>query len=190
MFLGVEIKFLRVIFVLLFAASAQAQYRCNIDGRSVVQSEPCADSKPKIGKYRCYVDGVVIYSEASCSTIKSKETLAREAKEIEAGDVAKRRVEGKRLEAADRPNFPRRILLAQQITARYLRDPASARFQGVFVSWFSGDAVVCGMVAGRNGFGGFAQPVRFVTWDDWVTLDDGREITAFDKHWNKYCGPL
>jgi hypothetical protein len=141
------------------------------------------------GKYRCFVDGQVVYSEAPCLTIKSKEVLAREAREAEAAETAKRKAEAVRLEATDRPNFERRILLAQRVTARYLRDPDSARFDRAFVSWFSGNAVVCGLVTGRNGFGGYGQPVRFVTWDDWVTLDDGKIYKEFDKHWSKYCGP-
>jgi len=179
-----------LVSMLIMPVVANAQYRCTVDGRSVVQPEPCVDAKRKVGKYRCYVDGEVIYSDASCTTIKSKEALAREAKEVEAADVAKKQAEAKRLEAADRPNFPRRILQAQQMTARHLRDPDSARFQNSFVSWFSGSAVVCGTVSGRNGFGGYAQPVRFVTWDDWVSIDDGRVIMEFDKHWNKFCGPI
>lgn len=179
-----------LVSVLILPVVANAQYRCTVDGRSVVQSEPCADAKRKLGKYRCHVDGAVIYSDASCTTIKSKEVLAREAKEVEAADVAKKQAQAKRREAEDRPNFSWRILQAQRITARHLRDPDSARFQNSFVSWFSGVAVVCGLVSGRNGFGGYAQPVRFFTWDDWVTIDDGRAITEFDKRWNENCGPI
>jgi hypothetical protein len=177
-----------LICLLLVAGAAQAQYKCVVGGRTVMQPEPCADPA-NYGKYRCFVDGEVVYSEVSCAKVKSKEALAREAKAADDADNAKRRIEAGRLEAADRPNFARRILLAQQHTARHLRDPSSARFDGAFVSWFSGHAVVCGLVAGRNGFGGYAQPVRFVTWDEWVTLDDSRAITGFEKHWDKYCGP-
>ncbi len=178
-----------LVSMLILPVVANAQYRCNVDGRSVVQSEPCADAKRKLGKYRCHVDGEVVYSDASCTTIKSKEVLAREAKEVEAADVAKKQAQAKRREAEDRPNFSWRILQAQRITARHLRDPDSARFQNSSVSWFSGVAVVCGLVSGRNGFGGYAQPVRFFTWDDWVTIDDGKPFKEFDKGWNENCGP-
>lgn len=178
------------LLLLSLSVPAFAQYRCVVDGKSVVQSDPCVDANRSSGKYRCFVDGQVVYSDASCTAIKSKEVLAREAKEAEAVDVAKRKAEAGRLEAADRPNFERRIMAAQRVTARHLRDPASARFDSAFVSWFSGSAVVCGLVAGRNGFGGYAQAVRFVTLDDWVTLDDGKIYKDFDKHWSTYCGPV
>lgn len=181
-------KAILAVLFLFFAIPSHAQYKCVVGGRTVIQPEPCADPA-NYGKFRCFVDGEVIYSDKSCATIKSKDALAREAKAAEEAEIAKRRIEAERLEAADRPNFPRRILKAQQTTARYLRDPSSARFDSSFVSWYSGNAVVCGFVAGRNGFGGYAQPVRFVTWEDWVTLDDGRAITGFEKHWDKYCGP-
>lgn len=183
----------RIVLCLLlavFASAGHAQYRCTVNGRSVIQSDPCFDENPKTGKFRCFVDGEVVYSDASCTTIKSKATLEKEAKEAESADIAKRKLEAKRLEDADRPNFGRRILYAQQATARHLRDPDSARFQSTFVSWFSGNAVVCGLVTGRNGFGGYAQPTRFVTWDNWVTLDEGTGFREFNKHWNKFCGPI
>lgn len=181
---------LMALLTLSVSGAAFAQYRCIVYGKPVVQSDPCAEANRSAGKYRCFVDGQVVYSEASCTTIKSKQTLASEAKEAEEAEIAKRRAEAVRLEAADRPNFARRILAGQRVTARHLRDPGSARFDRAFVSWFSGSAVVCGFVAGRNGFGGYAQPVRFVTWDDWVTLDDGKAYKEFDKHWNKFCGPV
>lgn len=143
-----------------------------------------------MAQYRCFIDGEVVYSQTSCIKIKSKAVLANEAKAAEQADVEQRKVKAKELEAADRPNFQRRMLFAQQVTARHLLDPDSARFSNLFVSWYSGSAVVCGRVQGRNSFGGYAQPVRFFAWDDWVTLDDSRAITEFDKFWAKYCGPV
>lgn len=179
-------KAVAIVMLALLPGAAIAQYRCDIAGRSVVQSEPCP-AQVKAGKYRCYVDGEVVYSDASCTTIKSKAQLAAEAKATEDADVARRKANAAIREAADRPNFPRRILLAEQAAARRLRDPASARFGSSYVSWYSGDAVVCGLVSGRNGFGGYANAVRFVVWDDWVEIDDGKG--DFGKHWAKYCGP-
>lgn len=176
--------------LLFMTMTAQAQYKCTISGRAVVQDEPCATERAVSGKYRCWVDGEVVYSGAPCATIKSKEQLANETKAAATVETQKRIAEAKRLEAADQKNSARRILYAQQETARHLLDPDSARFGASYVSWYSGSAVVCGVVSGRNGFGGYAQPVRFVTWDDWVTIDDGKVITAFDEHWGKYCGPL
>ena len=141
-----------------------------------------------MAQYRCFIDGEVVYSQTSCIKIKSKAVLANEAKAAEQADVEQRKVKAKELEAADRPNFQRRMLFAQQVTARHLLDPDSARFGTSTVSWYSGSAAVCGMVSGRNSFGGYAQPVLFVTIDDWVTLDDARERTEFDAVWKKYCG--
>jgi hypothetical protein len=164
-------------------------YRCNVNGRSVIQSEPCFEEAAMGGRFRCFVDGQVIYSAASCSTIKSKDTLAKEAKEAEAADIAKKKAAAKRLEAADRSNFAMRILRAEQATVRNLRDPDSARFNSSFVSWFSGYAVVCGLVSGRNGFGGYAQAVRYYAIDDYVVIDDGKAYKNFDQHWLDSCGP-
>lgn len=165
-----------------------AQYRCDIGGRSVVQSEPCP-APGKTGKYRCFVDGEVVYSDASCTTIKSRDTIAKEAKAADDAATARRRAEAAVKEAADRPNFARRIMFAEQATARHLRDPDSARFTASRVSWYSGYAAVCGLVSGRNGFGGYANPVQFVAIDDWVEIADGKGNT-FDKHWEKSCGPF
>lgn len=173
---------------LVISASAAAQHRCDIGGKRVIQETPCAAEKP--GKFRCLVDGEVVYSDASCTTIKSKAQLASEAKEAAAAETKRRVAAAKVLEDADRKNFSQRISLAHAETSRNLRDPSSARFDASVVSWYSGKPVVCGLVAGRNGFGGYAAPVRFVTWDSWVTIDDGKRITAFDEHWDKYCGPL
>jgi len=180
-----------VALILGFVATAvQADpYRCNVGGRSVIQGEPCHDETAQVGQYRCFVDGEVIYSKAPCSTIKSKETQAKEAKAAEEADIAKRRIAARRLEATDAANAPRRILLAQQVTARHLLDPDSARFRSSFVSWYSGTAVVCGFVSGRNGFGGYAQAVRFYAIDDYVVIDDGKAYKSFDQRWLASCGP-
>jgi len=184
-----------MIVLLLMMSPALAQHRCSVGGKIVVQSEPCVSSAP--GKFRCYVDGEVIFSERSCSTIKSKDQLAaeekdraRKAKELADAEVARRLVEAVKLEAADEPNFLRRTIEAKRVTAQRLRDPSSARFDGALVSWFSGSAAVCGVVAGRNGFGGYSQPVRFVAIGSWVELDSDDYKAIFDNHWNKYCGPL
>lgn len=174
------------LLVIAWAPVALAQYRCDIGGRSVVQSEPCpAVAKP--GKFRCFVDGEVVYSDASCTTIKSKAQLAAEAKAAEDAAASRMRAAATAKEAADRPNFARRIMVAEQATAKRLRDPDSARFTASRVSWYSGYAAVCGLVSGRNGFGGYANPVQFVTVDDWVEIADGKGNT-FDKHWERYCG--
>lgn len=177
-----------ILALALIPALAQAQYRCEMNGRSVVQSEPCT-APVKSGKYRCFVDGEVVYSEASCTTIKSRDTLAKEAKAASDADNAKRQAEAAVKEAGDRPNFTRRISYAQRATALHLRDPDSARFASSRVSWFSGTPAVCGLISGRNGFGGYGNHVRFVTIDDWVEIDDGKIYKEFDKHWNQYCGP-
>lgn len=175
--------------LMVYALPSAAEYRCKKDGYQVIQESPCADAAAPTGKFRCFVDGEVIYSAVSCTSIKSKAVLAQEASARDAENIRHRRAQAAVLEAADRPNFSRRILMAQQVTANHLLDPDSARFGTSTVSWYSGSAAVCGMVSGRNSFGGYARPVRFVTIDDWVTLDDAGGMTEFDAVWKKYCGP-
>lgn len=182
-------KIMHVLFLALLPGVAMAQYRCDVGGRSVVQSEPCPVAG-KTGKYRCFVDGEVVYSESSCTTIKSRETLAKEAKAAEDLDIAKRRATAAVSEAADRSNFDYRISLAQKVVARQLRDPDSARFAATRVSWYSGLPVVCGLVSGRNGFGGYANPVHFFAIDTMAEIDDGKAYKGFDDQWKKYCGPM
>lgn len=190
---------MRTIVVAFFGAcsitSSLAQHKCISNGKATIQESPCqngaaAPSEKQTlngGKYRCFVDGEVIYSDRSCTTIKSKETLAREAKDAKRADIAKRQADAKRLEAADQSNFSARIHRAERQTARHLRDPDSARFDQSFVSWLSGSAVVCGYVAGKNGFGGYSKPVRFYVIDDLVTIYDRDSSSAFFEDWWKYC---
>ncbi|MFZ2269053.1 MAG: hypothetical protein WAV95_15870 [Azonexus sp.] len=169
-------------------AFAQEMNRCIVGGRSVIQEAPCAAEKPTTGKFRCFVDDEVRYSDVSCAQIKSKEVLAKEAKEVADAERAKNATAAKLLEKADRPNFSYRIAKAEKVTAQQLRDPDSARFKYTRVSWFSGFAVVCGMVSGRNGFGGYSNPVRFFAIDDLVTVDENKSYLSFDDQWAKYCG--
>lgn len=113
-----------LVSVLILPVVANAQYRCTVDGRSVVQSEPCADAKRKLGKYRCHVDGAVIYSDASCTTIKSKEVLAREAKEVDAANVAKKQAEAS-ASATDDKRFDTcraKLIQAQKLDLLYDMD--------------------------------------------------------------------
>lgn len=142
-----------------------------------------------LAQYRCYVDGEVIYTATSCTKIKSRDTLAKEAKAADDAATSRKQAEAAVKEAGDRPNFSRRILLAQQATARHLRDPDSARFGSSRVSWFSGYPVVCGLVSGRNGFGGYANAVRFYAFDDFAVIDEGKGYSGFDEQWVKNCGP-
>lgn len=139
-------------------------------------------------QYRCFVDGEVVYSEVSCTKIKSKAQIAAEAAEADRAEQAKRAAAAGKLEEADRGNFPRRISLAESATARNLRDPASARFSGSFVSWLSGVPAVCGLVSGRNGFGGYAQPARYFALDEMVTIEVAGGDSLFRQQWTRYCG--
>lgn len=175
--------------VLSVPIASFAQNRCVVNGRSVIQSAPCEVQNQPAGKFRCYVDGAVVYSDVSCLTIKSKAVLAQEAQDKEAAEAAKRKVEAKRLEDIDRPNFPARISVAKRIVALHLRDPESARFQNEFVSWAAGFDVVCGLVSARNGFGGYAQPSRFFVLGDTVEIEGGQLVASFDNYWKKYCRP-
>lgn len=170
----------------LWSGSALAQYKCVVGGRTVVQPEPCADPA-NYGKYRCFVDGQVVYSEVSCTKVKSKADIEREAAEAEQAEQAKRAAAAVKLEEADRRNFTRRISLAEHATARHLRDPDSARFSGSFVSWLAGVPVVCGLVSGRNGFGGYAQPARYFAIDDMVTIETPGGDSLFRQQWARYC---
>lgn len=179
-----------VTFAFLFfaATAAQAQYKCTISGRAVVQDEPCESAAS--GKYRCFVDGEVIHSAAPCSTIKSKAVLEKEAQDAKKSAQLKSMSAAKILEDADRKNFSRRIVQAEAAAAKLLRDPDSARFSSSRVSWYSGYPIVCGVVSGRNGFGGYANPVRFFAIDDYAIIDDGGRFSVFDDQWSAKCGPV
>lgn len=57
----------------------------------------------------------------------------------------------------DRREEARRIEVAQQAVAQELRDPSSAQFSEV--EYYDYD--VCGIVRGKNAFGGYGEPVKF-----------------------------
>lgn len=64
-----------------------------------------------------------------------------------------------------------------------LVDPSSARFDQVRVT---SHFVVCGLVNGRNRFGGYAGRRRFVVLRSGLTtIDDGS--AAFNRLWQNWC---
>ncbi|MFN4295242.1 MAG: hypothetical protein ACK4FB_00235 [Brevundimonas sp.] len=67
------------------------------------------------------------------------------------------------------------IEVAQASVAQELRDPSSAQFSDVEVR----NEKVCGIVRGRNGFGGYGEPIKFVSVVGIVSLDPaGNSIPA------------
>lgn len=181
--------------LLFISTTAIAQHKCLINGKTVFQETPCArqEATPTgqvtTGKYRCFIDGVVIYSAQPCSTIKTKAMIELEAKQAKTADLEKRLAAARKLSAEDKPNHEYRLIRGRRAAANRLREPGSAQFDQVFISYVSGFPVVCGSVAGKNGFGGYANAARFFAIDTLATFDEGKPYQQFDDQWEKYCIP-
>lgn len=93
------------------------------------------------------------------------------------------------LAAANKRDDPARLAAAEHAVKRRLKDPGSASFSGMFVSWFSGGPIVCGRVNARNGFGGYAGATRFVAaGNDTAFLESEMSPGEMTKTWSKFCG--
>lgn len=106
---------------------------------------------------------------------------------------AQRDAERNALEAAERPERARSsqedvwVAAGQDAVRAKLKDPGSARFEGVFFNrGADGIPVVCGYVNSRNSFGGYSGAQRFVATDQMAVLE---EETAgdFGEVWAALC---
>lgn len=78
---------------------------------------------------------------------------------------------------------------AEYAVKKRLKDPSSASFSGMFVSWLSGAPVVCGRVNAKNSFGGFAGHTRFVAaGNDAAFLESEMAAGEMEKTWSQFCG--
>lgn len=72
-----------------------------------------------------------------------------------------------------------------------LKDADSAKFSGVFISFYSDSPVTCGQVNAKNSFGGYAGFKDFVAAKSAgirVVRGDGQmKDSEFDKVWNAAC---
>jgi hypothetical protein len=81
------------------------------------------------------------------------------------------------------------ISAAKEAIIDMLKDPDSAKFTGVFVSpkfnW-----IVCGSVNGKNEYGGYAGPRRFIVFLDKQNSSPpnvNMEPSSVGKDWPDYC---
>lgn len=84
---------------------------------------------------------------------------------------------------------PARKAAAEHAVKARLKDPGSASFSGMFVSWLSGGPIVCGRVNAKNSFGGYAGFSRFVAaGNDTAFLESEMAAGEMEKTWSKFCG--
>jgi hypothetical protein len=83
---------------------------------------------------------------------------------------------------------------AKEAVRQGLKDPASAQFREMFVTW---NEAVCGEVNAKNAMGGYVGFTRFIVKEDKVrmspqiVLDDADKWLAkgFDEDWKNTCRP-
>lgn len=182
----------KVLAALVFAAglhsNAVAQHRCTENGKVVFRETPCS-AKSDQPAYRCFVDGVVVFTETPCPKIKTKAQIAaEEASKREEALIAKIE-KAKALQEADKKNAPMRKIQAETVVQKHMRDPESARFGVAYVSWLSGSPAVCGVVSGKNGFGGYAQPTGYVVVGTTAIIEDRLSPSLFVTFFKDYCAP-
>ncbi len=84
---------------------------------------------------------------------------------------------------------PARKAAAEHAVLKHLKDPGSASFRGLFVSWLSGGPIVCGYVNAKNSFGGYTGFTRFVAaGSDTAFLESDMGAGEMEKTWAKFCG--
>lgn len=74
------------------------------------------------------------------------------------------------------------IIQAKEDVRRYLKDPDSAQFEGVFMS----NLAVCGTVNAKNSFGAYSGYTRFIT-NTQLTIVESSYPKGFDKIWKEVC---
>ncbi|MBX3490866.1 hypothetical protein [Parvibaculum sp.] len=79
------------------------------------------------------------------------------------------------------------IRVNKELVQSTLRDPASAQFSSVRVSYTSGAPVVCGLVNAKNAFGGYTGNRRFVGAGKTIGTFIEGESEDFAALWNMLC---
>ncbi|MBI2278187.1 MAG: hypothetical protein HYU74_12605 [Dechloromonas sp.] len=78
---------------------------------------------------------------------------------------------------------------AETAVKKKLRDPDSASFRNLQVSWLSGSPIVCGQVNAKNSFGGYVGFCRFVAaGSDVAYLESEMAPGEIEKVWAQFCG--
>src|SRR5690606_22414740 len=75
---------------------------------------------------------------------------------------------------------------AKKAVRATMKDPDSAKFAGLKA--IDDPPVVCGTVNGKNAFGGYAGPERFLSNGSGITyLESDMNPAEFSKAWNQIC---
>lgn len=165
---------------------AIAQYKCLVNGKTVVQNDPCTGSIAPRGKYRCNLYGEVIFQDESCVPKRAEERKPFPEPELSRRQTTS--ISGKNSTSIDPTKDRLWIAQNQELIGRRLRDPDSARFSGSFVSRSSGGPVVCGYVNAKNGFGGYSGPIRFVSGGSVIqVLETDMGQGEMEKLWDQVC---
>ena len=78
---------------------------------------------------------------------------------------------------------------AQEEITKRMKDPESVQFRDVFVSRKSGAPLVCGLINGKNGFGGYSGFQRFISGGKVLNILETDMATGeMDKSWQEFCG--
>lgn len=93
------------------------------------------------------------------------------------------------LAKANSRDDPARQAAAEHAVLKRLKDPGSASFRGMFVSWASGVPIVCGYVNAKNSYGGYTGFKRFVAkGNELAFLESDMDDAEMTKTWMKFCG--
>jgi hypothetical protein len=68
-----------------------------------------------------------------------------------------------------------------------LRDPDSAKFEGLQLSRKAGPPIVCGYVNSRNGMGGMSERQRFVSAGEATFLEEEMADGEMAIAWSRAC---
>jgi hypothetical protein len=90
-------------------------------------------------------------------------------------------------EPTEKEKNDRYIAYHQAKIMERLKDPDSAKFSGLFVSKSSGSPVVCGLVDGKNSFGGYNGYQRFISAGTLQVLSNDMAFGEMDTLWAKLC---
>lgn len=79
------------------------------------------------------------------------------------------------------------IRVNKELLMAQLRDPGSAQFSDVRVSYKAGGPVVCGLVNAKNAFGGYTGSRRFIGAGQTMGVFLDGESDDFPALWNMLC---
>lgn len=80
------------------------------------------------------------------------------------------------------------IIQNQDLIKQKLRDPESAQFKDTIVSRRSGSPIVCGLVNGKNAFGGYAGFQRFISAGQSIQiLESDMAAGEMNIVWLRFC---